>query len=220
MALSSYGSEPVNDLRRAYLRRKGIIESRIREFERFLGRDEEDIFAELCFCICTPQSKARVCDRAVSRMKEMGVLLGGSVEDISSGLRGVRFRQKKARYIITAREQFSREGHIKIKKKLSGHLDIEGLREWMVANVKGLGYKEASHFLRNVGLGFDMAILDRHILKNLKLAGVIQTIPASLSRKRYLEIESRMRAFSEEIDIPLKHLDLLLWSQETGEVFK
>lgn len=220
MALAPYNSERTDDLERVYRKRKGIIEHRIKEFEGFLDRDEEDIFAELCFCICTPQSKARACDRAINRMKETGTLLGGSEEDIASELQGVRFRQNKARYIVSAREQFSREGGIQIKRTLSSHLDAQGLREWIVKNIKGLGYKEASHFLRNIGIGLDMAILDRHILKNLKRAGVIEKIPASLSRKKYLEIEGKMRAFSEEIGIPLMHLDLVLWSQETGEVFR
>jgi len=83
-----------------------------------------------------------------------------------------------------------------------------------------MGYKEASHFLRNIGLGKDMAILDRHILKNLKAFGVINDIPRALSRKKYLEIEEKMRKFSHEIGIPISHLDLLFWSRQTGEIFK
>lgn len=210
----------IEGLKMAYVQRKSIIEDRIEEFGRFLERGEEDVFAELCFCICTPQSKARTCDKAISTLKEAGTLFGGTEEDILAGLREVRFCENKARYIVNAREQFSDDGRIQIKKRLSGHLDAGGLREWIVKNVKGLGYKEASHFLRNIGLGLDMAILDRHILKNLKSVGVIDAIPASISRKKYLEIERKMRAFSKEIGIPLEHLDLLLWSEETGEVFR
>lgn len=218
--MASHDFMRVSGLRKAYVQRKKIIEGRIEEFERFLERGEEDVFAELCFCICTPQSKARTCDKVIRTLKETGTLFNGSEEDILTDLREVRFCENKARYIVNAREQFSDGGQIRIKKRLSGHLDVEGLREWIVKNVKGLGYKEASHFLRNIGLGLDMAILDRHILKNLKSVGVIDAIPASMSRMKYLEIERKMRAFSDEIDIPLKHLDLLLWSEETGEVFR
>ncbi|MDM7912425.1 MAG: DNA lyase, partial [Methanotrichaceae archaeon] len=82
------------------------------------------------------------------------------------------------------------------------------------------GYKEASHFLRNIGLGGDLAILDRHILKNLALLGVIDGIPASPSKKMYLEIESKMIEFSRKAKIPMSHLDLLLWYKEAGEIFK
>jgi N-glycosylase/DNA lyase len=89
-----------------------------------------------------------------------------------------------------------------------------------VENVKGLGYKEASHFLRNIGLGEDLAILDRHILKNLALLGVIKEVPTSPTKRIYLEIERKMTAFSKESKIPMGHLDLLLWYKEAGEVFK
>jgi N-glycosylase/DNA lyase len=218
--LPPYKPERIEELRESYSSRVAEIEARVEDFRRFLDKDEEDVFAEMCFCLCTPQSKAKACDRAIERLKESGALFSGTEEDICSELRQARFCESKARYMVEAREQFTSDRRIQIKGRLSGHLDPEGLREWVVRNVKGLGYKESSHFLRNIGLGLDLAILDRHILKNLKAAGVIDTIPASLSRKTYLEIERKTRAFSEEIGIPMMHLDLLLWSMETGEIFR
>ena len=110
-------------------------------------------------------------------------------------------------------------GNIKIKERLDTK-DIFALRGWLVENVKGYGMKEASHFLRNIGLGDDIAILDRHILKHLVKNNVIPEVPKSLTEKKYMEIENRMRAFSKEIGIPFAHLDLLWWSEETGEIFK
>lgn len=83
-----------------------------------------------------------------------------------------------------------------------------------------MGYKEASHFLRNIGKGQDLAILDRHILKNLKLLNVIEKIPDSMPPKKYLELEQTMREFSKEIGIPLDHLDIVLWYKETKKIFK
>jgi len=80
--------------------------------------------------------------------------------------------------------------------------------------------KEASHFLRNIGLGKDLAILDRHILKNLKEYGVINEIPKSITKKVYIAIEDKMREFSKRINIPMDELDLLFWSKETGIIFK
>ena len=112
------------------------------------------------------------------------------------------------------------DGGKKIILILKGFEDpIEG-RKWLVENVKGYGYKEASHFLRNIGLGEDLAILDRHILKNLKRAKAIPEVPKSMSERRYLEIEDGMKAFSDYLGIPLCHLDLVLWYMETGEIFK
>ena len=107
-----------------------------------------------------------------------------------------------------------------IKRRIDSR-DVFRTREWLVENIKGLGYKEASHFLRNIGLGKDLAILDRHILKNLKRYGVIDKMPASLGTKKvYLDIERRMLEFSKKINVPPDELDLLFWARQTGFVFK
>ncbi len=92
-------------------------------------------------------------------------------------------------------------------------------REWLIKNVKGLGRKEASHFLRNIGHQ-DLAILDRHILKNLVRVGAIGRLPKTLTTKRYSAIEQKFLQFSHTIGIPMDELDLLFWSLETGEILK
>jgi N-glycosylase/DNA lyase len=93
------------------------------------------------------------------------------------------------------------------------------VRAWLVDHVKGLGWKEASHFLRNVGYR-GLAILDRHILKNLRHHRVISVLPGALTASRYMAIEEKFRRFAGEIDIPMDELDLLFWSRETGEILK
>ena len=107
-----------------------------------------------------------------------------------------------------------------IAKKLSEHVSALELREWLVENVLGLGYKEASHFLRNIGKNDGLAILDRHILRNLKRLNVINSIPKSISKNKYLEIERCFSKFAIDNDIALDELDLLFWSMETGEIRK
>jgi len=134
-------------------------------------------------------------------------------------LRYVRFWNNKAAYIVAARLRFTECGRIRLKKKLAGRNPFV-LREYLASTVLGLGYKEASHFLRNIGLGSELAILDRYILRCLKSLGVIRTIPYSITCKAYFAIEARMRRFAEKANIPMGHLDLLLWSSQTGEIFK
>jgi N-glycosylase/DNA lyase len=197
------------------------IEKRLQDFRQIgkAGSDEE-IFAELAFCLFTPQSKAKSCWIAVNTLINKQLLLTGTKEAIAKELNIVRFRNNKAGYVVAAREQFSSQGTIKIKALIDQFASSTDAREWLVHHVKGLGYKEASHFLRNIGRGEDIAILDRHILKNLQYAGVITRIPASLSRKEYLSIEKKMQQFAQDIAIPLSHIDLLMWCKETGEIFK
>ena len=89
----------------------------------------------------------------------------------------------------------------------------------MLKNIKGYGRKEVAHSLRNLGYE-NLAILDRHILKNLVEHKVIKELPKSLTNKRYNEIEERFKKFSKKVGIPIDELDLLFWAKETGKVFK
>ncbi|MCQ9206684.1 MAG: N-glycosylase/DNA lyase [Omnitrophica bacterium] len=208
----------MRELLSEYSKKKHIIKNRLKEFKKV--SKNEDIFGELCFCILTPQSKAVHCDKAIRRLKETGLLLKGTESNIKPLLKGLaRFHNKKASYLVAARNLFKNKNTLNIKSRLNSD-DVFKTREWLVDNVKGLGYKEASHFLRNIGLGRDVAILDVHILKNLQKLGVVETIPSSITRKNYIEIEDKMRSFAKKSHIPLEELDLLFWSGETGFVFK
>ncbi len=215
-------SSLVNELQKLYAARKNEIIERLKEFRQCRSKsNDEEIFSELAFCLLTPQSKARSCWKAISQMNEDDVLLKGDADRIKAILKkGVRFHNKKAEYLVRARSLFMKGVRISIKKFLKSFPDIYECREWLVKNLTGLGYKEAGHFLRNIGFGEKIAILDRHILRNLHALGVIDEFPESLSRKKYMEIENRMREFAVSIHIPLDHLDLLLWYKETGEIFK
>lgn len=207
----------VSSLKELYAQRRQEIKQRLKEFEQVGNSSEEKIFEELCFCLLTPQSKAKICWNAICELKKRNKLFC-NYEEIRKYLRGVRFQNNKAKYIEKAREFFTEKNKISIKKFL--YNSDEEIREFLVKNLKGLGYKEASHFLRNIGKGKSLAILDRHILRNLKELKVIDKIPKTLTKKKYLEIEEKMREFAKKIEIPLDELDLLFWSKETGEVFK
>lgn len=217
---NTYETNPSDELRKLYMEKRDAIRTRLHEFKQVLQRSEEDVFAELCFCLLTPQSSAKACWDAVTRLREKNLLLNGGPQELEPILNGVRFNDSKAKYIVQARATFSKENELRVKPRITSFYNPYELREWLVENVKGLGYKEASHFLRNIGLGEEFAILDRHILRNLAQLGVIPEVPTSLTKKRYLEFEERVRRFSKDIGIPMADLDLLLWSKETGWIFK
>ena len=206
----------MSNLTLEYRRKKHKIKKRLKEFSNLYKAKDEDIFQELCFCILTPQSKAIYCDKAVKELKARGLLFRGCKELIRTKLKGVRFPNNKAAYLIAARDFFK---GMDLRSKLDKN-DVFKTRDWLAKNIKGLGYKEASHFLRNIGLGKDMAILDVHILRSLKKYRVITKIPAAISRKTYLKLEAKMRRFAQRVRIPLEELDLLFWSGQTGFVFK
>ena len=127
----------------------------------------------------------------------------------------IRFHRTKSKHLLKLKEDFPF-----IMQSIVRDLPSFELREWLVKNVKGLGYKEATHFLRNVGRNGGLAILDRHILRNLKRYGAIRSLPKILSRRHYLSIERQFMRFSERCGIPLDELDLLFWSMETGVIRK
>ncbi len=202
----------------AYLIKKDEIEKRLMNFKGvYQSYTEKDLFAELCFCLLTPQSKAKICWRAIEKLKENGKLYDGSQQEVLAWLAGVRFNIGKSSYIIDARRLFHNGSGFAVREKLPS--DGKEARTWLADNVKGMGMKEASHFLRNIGFE-GLAILDRHILKHLHENGVIESPKPPGSRKKYMEIEDKFRAFSESVRIPMDHLDLLWWSQEAGEIFK
>jgi N-glycosylase/DNA lyase len=152
-------------------------------------------------------------------MQRKRILLKGTKKEINKELQKVRFKNKKAEYLYQARRNFFKKENSIYEniKKIKSPLE---LREYLVGNIKGIGYKESSHFLRNIGMGKNIAILDRHIIRNLIELGILQEYPKNLSEKKYEEIEKKMKELSKDIDIPMDTLDLVFWAKETGEVFK
>jgi N-glycosylase/DNA lyase len=219
--LDGYKAEVVEDLRARYDVLREAIRARLVDF-RQLGQEgaEEELFAELVFCLFTPQSKAKSCWAAVERLRECDLLLCGEAQSVACSLQGVRFHHTKAANLVRVRELFTRDGELAVRQVLDGFADGREAREWLAASVRGLGYKEATHFLRNVGRGDGMAILDRHVMRNLVALGALAVVPGSLSRKRYVEVEEAMVRAAEALGIPVEELDLLLWSKETAEIFK
>lgn len=210
----------LENLRASYAARRSDIRQRLSEFKKVFDESDDRVFAELAFCLCTPQSKATQCWKAVDSLVKNNLLYRGTQQQIKPFLNTVRFNENKSGYIVGARDKFTEGGRIAIKEKLRSLGGPEEMRGWLIENIKGLGPKEASHFLRNIGFGDSLAILDSHIMKNLVKFGVIDGMPKSLTGKRYFDIERKMKAFADEVGIPFAELDLLLWSEETGMIFK
>ena len=205
----------MQELISSYNKRKQIIKERLKHFKEVGKQSEKVLFSELAFCLCTPQSKAKKCDEAISILKENKLLFKGDNKEIANILKSrVRFHNNKAKYIVEARNKL----YGKIKKVLEK--ENKEAREFLIKEVNGMSLKEAGHFLRNTGNYEEITILDRHILKNLKKHKVIKELPKTLTKNKYLGIEKEMLKFCKKINIPPEELDILFWSEETGEVFK
>ena len=178
------------EIKSIYNSKRREIELRLDEFREIWKKGtKRAIFIELVFCILTPQANGQACWSAVGNMIRKELLFTGDRSQIVKELNRARFIQKKSAYIVEAREKFFYDNRVSLKSVISQIGNGYKAREWLVQNVKGIGYKEASHFLRNIGFDQDLAILDRHIVKNLRFVRVIKEIPGSLSRGRYFDIE-------------------------------
>jgi len=197
------------DLHNEYNKRKYEIEKRLNDFKQL---NEEDLFYELCFCLLTPQCPAKKADAIVGELKRAD--FKNKNIDPHKFLKTTRFHNNRARYFLEMKSKYRF-----IEQQLKNIKGAEEKRDFLVENVKGIGLKEAGHFLRNTGHE-DLAILDRHILKHLAELKVIDEIPKTLTEKKYFEIEEKFKKFSDRVKIPMDHLDLLFWSIETGEIFK
>ena len=198
---------------------EGSIKKALAEFKTVFD-SEEKIYEELCFCLLTPQSSAKQAMKTIALLKEHHLLDKGGAADKEIYLRNVRFFRTKAKRIEEAQTKFPKHRLKKILIENGLPKDAIKCREFLVKEVNGYGFKEASHFLRNIGFGESVAILDRHIMKNLVKCEVIESLPPTLTRKRYLEIEEKMREFCKKHKMSFAELDLVFWSNETGQVLK
>ncbi len=171
----------------------------------------------MVYCLLTPQTSAESAGKVVEQLQKLSFhALPLDPEPIlRNRTTYIRFHRTKSKHLLKLKADFPL-----VVQSITRDLPSPELREWLVRNVTGLGYKEATHFLRNVGRNGGLAILDRHILRNLKRYGAIRSIPKTLSRKHYLSIERQFMRFADRIGIPLDELDLLFWSMETGVIRK
>jgi N-glycosylase/DNA lyase len=202
-----------DDLPRFYLKRKREIRKRLQDF---CNVKPEEYFYELVYCLLTPQSSASNAFKAVEELSTKDFRNADIDPEPILGRRDcyIRFHRTKAMHLKKLKYQYPEIERILLNNKHGNEV-----RQWLVKNVTGIGWKEASHFLRNIGQR-NLAILDRHILRYLFRFGVIRKMPKSLTMKEYLQIEKKFRNFSKKCRIPLDDLDLLFWSLGTGKILK
>ncbi|MBS1911657.1 MAG: DNA lyase [Bacteroidetes bacterium] len=197
-----------------YRRHAEAIRARLLEFRQI---PESEYLNELLFCLLTPGSRAAHAEQVMAALRARGFL--ERPFDPTPYLRDpahyIRFHNQKARRLVAA----ASNGAAIMDALTDRALDWRARRVWLVEHVNGLGWKEASHFLRNIGAQ-NLAIIDRHILKHLLRCGAIDAMPKALTRRGYAEIEERFAALADRMGLALQELDLLFWSFEEGSVRK
>lgn len=199
----------INNLKKTDI--KKVIDTRIMEFKQI--KNPKDIFKELCFCLLTANYSAEGGIRIQKEINNGFFTL--SEAKLAQKLRslGYRFPNIRAKFIVEARKHKQT-----LKQTLKSFKDDKEARDWLVQNIKGLGFKEASHFLRNIGCE-NCAIIDFHIVDQLEKHKLVER-PKTITKNKYLEIEDVLKKLGNKVNLNLAELDLYLWFKETGKVLK
>jgi N-glycosylase/DNA lyase len=201
----------IKELRNGFAGKK--IAERMLEFRKKRNADSNCIFSEMCFCILTANYNA---EKAIEIQEKIGNgFCELSEKKLASELKelGYRYPNKRAEYISSSKKH--RNG---LEQKIKENGREKELRKWLVKNVKGLGMKEASHFLRNIGFE-NVAIIDFHIIDLLERHRLIEK-PKAMNEKNYLKIEQVLKRIGKTTGLSLAELDLYLWFIETGKILK
>jgi len=182
------------------------VEEKLKEFEKNYLLTPKEKFLELCFCILVANTSV---EKTLEIWRKVGKgFLFLPENKLKEKLKELGYRfYNRAKYIVADR---------KFIKNLEVVVKSENPREWLVKNIKGIGWKEASHFLRNLGFK-NFAILDRHVLKILTENKIINK-PKSLSKTFYFETEEKLKKMAEKLGISLAELDLYLFYLDTGKI--
>jgi len=191
------------------------VEARMREFKEAQTQGEKRWFEELVFCLLTANYSAKGALACIAALNDGDAMGEGDLDQLRACLEHRhRFPSKRAEFILKAREH---KGDL--KKIITSQLSSQAARDWLVENIMGLGMKEASHFLRNVGY-LDLAIVAKHIMSHMEETGIIKQRPTSLTHKKYLEYEAILQKVAKMLDMPIGEMDLYLWAKKSGEVIK
>lgn len=211
----------IDTIRRAHRERRDEIRARLAEFEliRREGSDEK-LWEEMVFCFFTGGCSARMGLNSVEAVRHL--LLTGTQHELAEALVGShRYPNARSKYIVHSRDFLKSSLRMRIRAKLESFDCPQQRRDWLVRErgIKGLGYKEASHYLRNIGFrGY--AILDKHVLNCMAELGIIDEPKPPNTRSRYLTVEEKLKQLTESIGIDFDEMDLVLWSMKTGIILK
>lgn len=198
-----------------YELRKEEIQNRLLEFKQaFQKADDRQIFHELSFCILSSGVGPKIAGQCMRAIGEK--LVDGEEDELLERIGAIhKYAENASRYIVFTREYLKKEHGFLLKSLVSSFEDGVERRDFFAKNpgIKGLGYMQASHFLRNLGFS-GYAILDRNNLASLSELGITGETKYPLTKKRYLETESLMTEAAHELGVSLDEFDLLLWSRK------
>jgi len=122
-----------------------------------------------------------------------------------------RFPNSKSKQIVTTVKRFS-ENSAHLSEMAYSQKDCKLVRSRLCEHVDGFGPKQASMFLRDIGRGHNLAIIDRHILQYMEYQGLISANDAEgFNSRHYDEIEAEFIRYANFLGVPVGRLDWTVW---------
>lgn len=194
------------------------------DWRREVARDDRILWRQFMNCLLSSQVRYELACAAALEIEDAGILTSSTPETIAADLRAILARPFSAdgrmgryRFYNTKASQLARSWIIIQAEGGLGRLvntfeDVHSARRWFVQRAPGLGFKQASMFLRDIGFGHDLAVLDRHTLDYMALVGLCGPGRRYVSTSnRYLGLEDRLRDHALELGYSLGHLDRAIW---------
>ena len=194
-------------------------------------RSEEDLWEELVLCILSSNLNYETAASAFVHLQKnrfldyQYLLKDDSFQDIANelcksiflpkkkdgSLRKYRFPNVRANNIVKAARVIYHENR-GINYLLNSFNSEYEAREFFSRQIPGIGFKEASHFLRNIKYSSSLAIIDTHIINFLEERDIPNNfVGKSLNVQKYLLYEKIMKEISSYYDYKLPIFDLAIW---------
>jgi N-glycosylase/DNA lyase len=188
---------------------------------------EEELRYELVACLLGSQVRAESADAAQYRLSCAGLLsderwrsrdnaFENEVADhlanrfpTSASKSSYRFPSLRARQLAQLRTVLQAEP---LSSRLAPSCDARRVRAKLVQDLPGIGPKQASMFMRNVGASYDVAILDVHVLSFFQRIGLLTVSGSAVSTlKTYEKTETVANAYAVRCGHPVGYLDWAIW---------
>jgi N-glycosylase/DNA lyase len=197
-------------------------------------RSERKLLEELIFCILSSQERYEIALAASKRLTDGTLDLSPRTEidltrlydEVShilsqpfsykigpvSRSAKIRSGKRKTHFIVDTVGKIGLGGST-IRQLVDSGSNSSDTREKIVNAIAGIGPKQASMFLRNIGLCVDLAILDKHVVDYMNIMALMNPSKFNFSRlNEYEEAESRLQAYAFQYGVEMLHLDIAIWT--------
>jgi N-glycosylase/DNA lyase len=199
---------------------------------RWEDMSDEELWREIAACILGSRVPFQVAYGAVERMdranlfsqiglsmdydkyeQDLFYVLAGS-EGIGCGGRSPRrypFPKIRAKQIRASIEKLCAPNRT-IRELLDDAQDVREARRNLASEVVGLGPKQASLFLRNIGYSSDVAVLDIHVLTYMHWIGLTADPMKSVrTLRQYEALEDALIEYSRPFGVRADCFDVAVW---------